>query len=150
MPREVQRVPHAGTVATHRCDATARITNMKVRLATCLFVLLPALGHSSHAGELDLPAPYEPRQAVEGTIRIWGHGAYDKSQDFIETLVLAWEAGFRKHQPQVAFENHLNGTAAAIGALYTGAGDLALMGREIWPPDRKSTRLNSSHMSISY
>jgi len=135
MPREVQRVPHAGTVATHRCDATARITNMKVRLATCLFVLLPALGHSSHAGELDLPAPYEPRQAVEGTIRIWGHGAYDKSQDFIETLVLAWEAGFRKHQPQVAFENHLNGTAAAIGALYTGAGDLALMGREIWPPE---------------
>src|SRR5438067_1313953 len=88
MPREVQRVPHAGTVATHRCDATARITNMKVRLATCLFVLLPALGRSSHAGELDLPAPYEPRQAVEGTIRIWGHGAYDKSQDFIETLVL--------------------------------------------------------------
>src|SRR2546430_15492264 len=81
MPREVQRVPHAGTVATHRCDATARITNMKVRLATCLFVLLPALGRSSHAGELDLPAPYEPRQAVEGTIRIWGHGAYDKSQD---------------------------------------------------------------------
>lgn len=31
------------------------------------------------------------------------------------------------------FENHLNGTAAAIGALYTGVGDLALMGREIWP-----------------
>src|SRR5207253_7212054 len=73
MPREVQRVPHAGTVATHRCDATARITNMKVRLATCLFVLLPALGRSSHAGELDLPAPYEPRQAVEGTIRSEEH-----------------------------------------------------------------------------
>src|SRR5204863_456306 len=74
-------------------------------------------------------------QTVAGTIRVGGHGSYDRSQDFIGTLVLAWEEGFRERQPQVSFENHLNGTAAAIGALYTGAGDLALMGREIWPPE---------------
>src|SRR5882724_11755916 len=135
MPHESQPVPRAGTLATHRFHATARITDMKARLLTCLFVLLPAFASGSHAGEPDLPAPYEPQQAVAGTIRIWGHGAYDKSQDFIETLVLAWEEGFRKRQPQVSFENHLNGTAAAIGALYTGAADLALMGREIWPPE---------------
>ena len=135
MPHESQPVPRAGTLATHRFHATARITDMKARLLTCLFVLLPAFASGSHAGELQLPAPYEPQQAVSGAIRIWGHGAYDKSQDFIETLVLAWEQGFRKLQPQVSFENHLNGTAAAIGALYTGAGDLALMGREIWPPE---------------
>src|SRR6266850_2014896 len=135
MPHESQRVPQAVTFATPRCRATARITNMKARLLTCFLIgLLPVFGRSSHAGEPDLPAPYEPQQAVAGTIRIWGHGAYDKSQDFIETLVLAWEEGFRKRQPQVSFENHLNGTAAAIGALYTGAGDLALMGREIWLP----------------
>jgi len=136
MWHESQRVPQAVTFATHRHHATARITNMKARLLTCFLIsLLPVFGRSSHAGEPDLPAPYEPQQAVAGTIRIWGHGAYDKSQDFIETLVLAWEEGFRKRQPQVSFENHLNGTAAAIGALYTGAGDLALMGREIWPPE---------------
>jgi phosphate transport system substrate-binding protein len=49
--------------------------------------------------------------------------------------VLAWETGFNRHHPGVHFDNHLNGTAAAIGALYTGAGDLALMGREIWPAE---------------
>jgi phosphate transport system substrate-binding protein len=108
---------------------------MKARLFTWLFLLLIASGRSPHANEPDLPAPYQAQHAVSGTIRIWGHGAYDKSQDFIETLVLAWEEGFRKQQPGVSFDNHLNGTAAAIGALYTGVGDLALMGREIWPPE---------------
>jgi len=98
-------------------------------------MLLLVLGRSCFAAEPDLPTAYEPRQVVSGTIRIWGHGAYDKSQDFIEGLVLAWEAGFNQHQPDVHFDNHLNGTAAAIGSLYTGTGDLALMGREIWPPE---------------
>src|SRR5579864_2299085 len=109
----------------------------RIGLAWLILVLAFVSGFSaaSVAGELDLPAPYVPRQAVSGTIRIWGHGAYAKSQDFIEGLVQAWEAGFNKHQPGVHFDNHLNGTAAAIGALYTGTGDLALMGREIWPPE---------------
>ena len=83
----------------------------------------------------ELRMPYVARESVSGTIRIWGHGSYDPSQDFIEALVRGWEDGFRRHQPGVRFENHLNGTAAAIGALYTGVGDLALMGREIWPPE---------------
>ncbi len=83
----------------------------------------------------ELPAPYQAQGVVHGTIRIWGHGAYDRSRDFIGELVRAWERGFRRVQPGVRFENHLVGTAAAIGALYTGRGDLALMGREIWPPE---------------
>jgi phosphate transport system substrate-binding protein len=98
-------------------------------------ILLLVSGHCCLAGGPDLPAAYEPRQSVSGTIRIWGHGAYDRSQDFIEALVVSWETGFNKHQPGVHFDNHLNGTAAAIGALYTGTGDLALMGREIWAPE---------------
>jgi phosphate transport system substrate-binding protein len=92
-------------------------------------------GRPCWATEPDLPGGYQSRQAVSGVIRIWGHGSYDPSQDFIEALVRVWEEGFRKQQPEVRFENHLNGTAAAIGALYAGVGDLALMGREIWPPE---------------
>ena len=84
---------------------------------------------------LDLPPPYQPVEAVSGTIRIWGHGAYDRKRDFIGALVGAWERGFQQYEPGVRFENHLVGTAAAIGSLYTGRGDLALMGREIWPPE---------------
>jgi phosphate transport system substrate-binding protein len=75
-----------------------------------------------------------PARPLSGVIRISGHGAYDnKNQDFIETLARTWEAGFRKYHPEVRFETQLVGTAAAIGALYTGTADLALMGREIWP-----------------
>jgi phosphate transport system substrate-binding protein len=83
----------------------------------------------------DLPPPYEAQQQVSGTIRIWGHGSYGKQTDFIEGLTRAWQEGFRKHQPGVEFDNHLHGTASAIGALYTDTGDLALMGREIWDPE---------------
>ena len=94
-----------------------------------------ALGVPTRARSLDLPPPYRPRESVSGTIRIWGHGAYDRRRDFIGALVRAWESGFRRFEPRVRFENHLVGTAAAIGSLYTGRGDLALMGREIWPPE---------------
>jgi phosphate transport system substrate-binding protein len=83
----------------------------------------------------ELPPPYHPDRIVCGTIRIWGHGAYDRRRDFIGALVSAWERGFQQYEPGVRFENHLVGTAAAIGSLYTGRGDLALMGREIWPPE---------------
>jgi len=81
----------------------------------------------------DLPPPYAPTAPLTGTIRIWGHGAFANRVDFIEGLVRAWEEGFQRSQPGVHFENHLTGTAAAIGSLCAGAGDLALMGREIWP-----------------
>jgi phosphate transport system substrate-binding protein len=64
-------------------------------------------------------------------IRIWGHGAL--GHDYIESLVIKWETGFRKAHPQIQFDNELHGTASAIGALYTGTGDIAIMGREIWP-----------------
>ncbi len=64
-------------------------------------------------------------------IRIWGHGALGK--DYIETLVVKWENGFRKTHPEITFDNELHGTASAIGSLYTGTGDIAIMGREIWP-----------------
>jgi phosphate transport system substrate-binding protein len=106
--------------------------------ATLVLVAGLALGAAAAPGRahgLDLPPPYHPQQAVSGTIRIWGHGAYDRQRDFIGALVRAWERGFQRYQPGVHFRNHLVGTAAAIGSLYTGRGDLALMGREIWPPE---------------
>ena len=107
---------------------------MRVAKALILIAALAATGASAaHAG--DLPPPYRTRGELAGTIRIWGHGAYDSKRDFIGALVHAWEQGFQQFEPGVRFENHLVGTAAAIGALYTGRGDLALMGREIWPPE---------------
>jgi phosphate transport system substrate-binding protein len=74
---------------------------------------------------------YHSDRLVRGTVRIWGHGAL--GHDFMETLVKDWESGFRAVQRGVIFETRLQGTASAIGALYTGSGDLAIMGREIRP-----------------
>jgi phosphate transport system substrate-binding protein len=79
-----------------------------------------------------MPDVYIAQQTIpQGPIRIWGHGAL--GHDYIESLVVKWEAGFRETHPEVQFDNELHGTASAIGALYTGKGEIAIMGREIWP-----------------
>jgi phosphate transport system substrate-binding protein len=74
---------------------------------------------------------YAPAGKVSGTIRLWGHGS--PKHDFMGRLMNVWIAGFAKYQPEVKFENHMYGTASAIGALYTGAGDIAILGEEISP-----------------
>ncbi|HEY4047937.1 MAG TPA: substrate-binding domain-containing protein [Acidobacteriaceae bacterium] len=79
---------------------------------------------------------YHPRQNVSGTIRLWGHGA--PVLDFMGVLVKSWEQGFQKFQPGVRFEYDMYGTASAMGALYSDAGDIAILGQEIYPFERAS------------
>jgi phosphate transport system substrate-binding protein len=74
---------------------------------------------------------YKPQEAVSGTIRLWGHGA--PILDFMGMLVKSWEEGFQKFQPGVRFEYDMYGTASAMGALYAGKGDIAILGQEIYP-----------------
>jgi phosphate transport system substrate-binding protein len=74
---------------------------------------------------------YQPEGHVSGTIRITGHGSF--KSDFMGRLVRAWGAGFAKYQPDVKLENHMYGTASAIGALYVGEADIAILGEEISP-----------------
>ncbi len=78
----------------------------------------------------DLPE-YRPEGRVAGVIRLWGHGS--PAHDFMGKLVGAWEEGFARYQPEVRFDYRMYGTASSIGALYTGAGDLAIRGEEIHP-----------------
>lgn len=77
-----------------------------------------------------LPA-YLPQQHVSGTIRIWGYGS--RRDDYVGSLVRAWEAAFVREQPNIKFANGMLGNASAIGGLYTGAADIALMDRVAWP-----------------
>jgi phosphate transport system substrate-binding protein len=74
---------------------------------------------------------YQPQEHVSGTIRLWGHGA--PVLDFMGMLVKSWEEGFQKVQPGVKFEYDMYGTASAMGALYAGKGDIAILGQEIYP-----------------
>ena len=77
-------------------------------------------------GTAELPI-YVAGQQVSGLIRTWGHGSRDK--DIVGGLVRDWQAGFSRQQPGVRFETTLRGDGTAIGGLYTGAADLALMER---------------------
>jgi phosphate transport system substrate-binding protein len=81
---------------------------------------------------------YKPEQMVSGTIRLWGHGA--PVLDFMGELVHAWEQEFRGFQPGVKFEYDMYGTASAMGALYTGKGDIAILGQEIYPFETEAFR----------
>src|SRR5262245_57128508 len=87
------------------------------------FSLMVALASVSVAGQnLESLPHYHSSQAVSGTIRIWGN---DRMQDLMDH----WQAGFRKYQPNVRLETKLLGTGTGMAGLYTGAADLALMGR---------------------
>lgn len=80
---------------------------------------------------LDSLPQYQPKEQVTGTIRLWGHGA--PVLDFMGMLVKSWEEGFAKFQPGVRFDYRMYGTASAMGARYTGQGDIAILGQEIYP-----------------
>jgi phosphate transport system substrate-binding protein len=68
--------------------------------------------------------------SAQDVIRVWGHG--NPNRDDMGPLVRAWEDGFHKTNPEyryVRFENSLMGNASAVGGLYTGAAELALIDR---------------------
>jgi phosphate transport system substrate-binding protein len=80
--------------------------------------------------------PYAPRSRVTGTLRLWGHGS--PKHDFMGNLLRRWEADFHRYQPGVRIVDDMYGTASAVGALYTGAGDLAILGEEVSPAAEKA------------
>src|SRR5207245_2925739 len=122
--RARRRVRPVAAARPARAEKAARLMKTIFRIAAALALL--AAGAVLGA-EPDLPPPYVPPPApVTGHITLWGHGALAGRFDFIEALVKEWEKGFNAFHPGVQFENRLTGTASAMGALYTGTGDLAL------------------------
>src|ERR1700730_7574959 len=95
-------------------------------------VMLALVVATSQAQDLETLLHYQPQQSVKGTIRIWGDGS--PKHNFMGMLMKYWEDGFRKYQPEIQIENRMYGTASAIGALYTGAADLTILGEEIHAP----------------
>lgn len=74
---------------------------------------------------------YRADVPVVGTVRLWGHGSF--RHDFMRKLVTRWVEGFQQHHPDVRFDYLMYGTASAVGAVYTNAGDIAILGEEISP-----------------
>lgn len=109
---------------------------MRRAIMMLLIVATSAAAQSPEENALSGIPPYRPTQQVTGTIRLWGHGA--PVLDFMGMLVKSWEEGFAKLQPGVKFEYRMYGTASAMGALYTGEGDIAILGQEIYPFEVKA------------
>lgn len=75
--------------------------------------------------------PYVPEQPVSGVLRIWGHGKM--TLPWMRHLVTLWEDGFRKFHPQITIRYEMHGTSSGLPALFTGIGDIAILGEEILP-----------------
>ena len=76
-------------------------------------------------------SPYEPKQAVSGVIRIQGHGHVKLK--WMERLLTLWEKRFQQFHPGVTLQQDMKGTSSAIPSLFTGAGDIAILGEELDP-----------------
>ncbi|MFZ6758309.1 PstS family phosphate ABC transporter substrate-binding protein [Undibacterium sp. Ji50W] len=72
-------------------------------------------------------AEYVADKPVSGFIRIWGHGSLN--ENYLASLMSAWELGLHQFQPNIRFQTTLRGNSTAIGGLYTGAADVALIER---------------------
>jgi phosphate transport system substrate-binding protein len=78
-------------------------------------------------------ARYEAKTRVSGTIRVWGS---PQMQD----LLVLYEKGFIRLQPEVQFSNELKSTLVAVPGVYTGRAEIGLLGREIWPTETQAFR----------
>lgn len=74
---------------------------------------------------------YVPQQPVSGVIRVWGHG--NSRLPWMRNLVSLWEEGFRKFHPGITVRYEMHGTSSGIPSLFTGIGDIAILGEEILP-----------------
>jgi phosphate transport system substrate-binding protein len=135
---------------SHRFGRVDRPARARRLLALAAAALVSSA--SIHAGEVGerpgaVPAPYalevvdslpsyRPHAEVTGTIRLWGHGS--PKHDFLGRLIGTWAREFHRYQPGVRIIDRMYGTASAIGALYTGAGNLAILGEELSTAERRA------------
>lgn len=81
------------------------------------------VAYTKHFDLSGLPA-YTPSAPMRGVIRQWGSNYLKDSP-----LQGYFEEAFRKHHPDVRFENTLDSTFIGMAGLYTKQADLAPMGR---------------------
>jgi len=91
----------------------------------------PVAANSLEARIVAYMPRYVPLQSVSGTISIWGHG--NAQLPWMRHLVALWEEGFKAFHPGVRTDYQMYGTSSGVPALFTGAGNVAILGEEILP-----------------
>ncbi len=99
----------------------------KIPAALLASLVLFSSGHAADS----LP-DYRPQMQVDGVLRSWGN-------DQMAALLQLWQAGFKRHHPNVQFADSLKSSASGLYGLDLRKADLALMGRAIFPYERYGT-----------
>lgn len=76
---------------------------------------------------------YRPQVPVSATLRLWGHG--NRKLPWMRNLVDLWERGFRQFHPAARIDYQMYGTSSGVPALFTGIGDIAILGEELLAPE---------------
>lgn len=100
--------------------------SVRSSIPAAICCLTVALGMTSSGRAEDLPL-YRVQAQVNGTIRVWG-----SPED--GGLIKALEAGFRRYQPLVRFQDTVHGPESSFAAVYMDVADVAFMAREIRVP----------------
>ena len=112
----------------------------RLLLVALLLAASAAYSSENHKSSVDIgPAVrfvdtlplYQAQAPVSGTLGLWGHGSF--KHDFMSKLVHRWMMGFKRHHPHAELDFRMYGTASAVGAVYTGRGNIAILGEEISP-----------------
>ena len=101
-----------------------RTPNLSFLLAFLL--LAPGASPQAQLGDQSGARSFKDR----ATIRIWGTGNGRLGASPLFGLLAILEADYRTDHPDTDFVNSLNGNDSALGALYVGAADVALMDRD--------------------
>ena len=103
---------------------------MNTRIFSFLTAALALAG--SFARAADALPDYVPAMKVTGTLRSRGN-------DQMTALMQTWERGFQKFQPEVRFEDKLQGSGSGMYGIELRIADMAVMGRPINPFERYGT-----------
>jgi phosphate transport system substrate-binding protein len=76
---------------------------------------------------------YRPEVPVATRLRLWGHG--NRKLPWMRNLVDLWEKGFQKFHPAASIDYQMYGTSSGVPALFTGIGDIAILGEELLAPE---------------
>lgn len=120
-----------GAAAAALSTIPARAVGQKLTPANQNIAPRPAAPDSYEARVVAGLDNYVPQASVDETVSIWGHG--NRKLPWMHHLIHLWEQGFRKYHPRVTIDYQMHGTSSGIPALFTGIGDIAILGEEILP-----------------
>jgi phosphate transport system substrate-binding protein len=113
----------AASIAALPLSARVALAESDVGYATQVVAMLPE---------------FQPDTQATGVVSIWGHGRRDLP--WMLPLLRRWETGLRVFHADFAIDYQMYGTSSGVPSLFTGVGDIAILGEEILPEAENAFR----------